>query len=505
MNARKIVALLLAVLLFCMTGCKNDPGSAQNGTNSENATANTVITLLYCSNDTFNPYTVKTKINFELCQLLFDPLISLDNNFSPIYKLAQSAVQNGNTWTVTIKNAVFSDNSSIKGDDVVYSFNLAKNHSNFRSALKDVKSVTADGNTVTFTLNINDPYFINLLNFPIIKSGSDNIRNEDSVLLTPIGAGRYILDENQTSLIKNDKYYDKLPKYNSIALLNAPNSESVSHYASVGATDFYYSNATEGQIFRMDGKKFSINQNRLCYLGINMSNPILSNVKVRYAISAALNRSNIASTAFYGNAVAANGPFSPFFKETESYQTIESSDNNKIAIENLEQIGYNIIDNGGTRKNIHGTPLSFSLLINKENSSHALAAELIKAQLSNVGIKINITALNYNDYVAALNKKSFVLYLAEVKLNNNFDISPLVVAGGSCAYGIADDESNKSLTDIVNKYKSGQAVITDVITSVGSQMPIIPICYCSGMIFYSEKIDRLNNASADDLYMFIQN
>lgn len=510
MKLKKYTAFLLAFMLIFIIGCKkNANGPSENQGVAGNNTAS--ITLLYCSNDTFNPYTLKTKVNNELCQLLYEPLISLDNNYNSVYRLAQSAVQNQNVWTITLRGTVFSDGSAVTGEDVVYSFNKAKANNGYSSALSHVSSVSSEGNKIVFTLTHSDPYFINLLNFPIIKANSDNLKNEDSVLLAPIGSGRYVLNNEQTALNLNDKYYGAKSKYSVINLVDAPDSESVAHYVEVGATDLYYASANDSDIFRMDGKKFVINQNRLVYLGVNLNNPVLQNVKIRYAISAALGRDKIVSTAYFGNAVAANGPISPYFKETLGHQTIESSANSKIAIENLEQIGYNILDNLGYRKNANNISLAFSLLINKENASHVLAAEIIKSQLSEVGIKVTVTALDFSSYTSALKSKSFQLYLAEVKINNNFDISPLITAGGSCAYGIpagsgtSGESSEISLTEIITKYKTGNASISDVITAVSSQMPFIPVCYRSGMIFYSENIGNVENASADDLFSFIKN
>lgn len=489
--------------LIFIFGCKEKTDNPSTDPNNSNSSSS--INLLYCSNDTFNPYTLKTKVNNELCQLLFDSLISLDNNFNPIYKLANSATQSGNIWTVTLKNTVFSDNSPITSDDVIYSFNLAKVHPSYAESLKNVSSVESDGNNIIFTLIKIDPYFVNLLNFPIIKSGSDNISNEDSVILPPIGVGRYLLNEEENGLTKNTNYYGEKPKYDNIHLVDAPDSESVAHYVEVGATDLYFASSSDSDIFRMDGKKFSINQNRLVYLGVNLANPILNNVKMRYALSSALSRDKIVTTAYYSNATAANGPLSPFFSETLGYQTIETSSNNKIAVENLEQIGYNKLDNLGIRRNANDTPLSFSLLINNDNPSHVLAANLIKTQLFEVGINITINALNYDRYVSALNSRSFQLYLAEVKISNNFDISPLITVGGSCAYGIIAEDTDSNLSDIVNKYSLGEASISDIITAVSSKMPFIPICYRSGMIFYNEKLGDVDNASADDLFIFFKN
>ena len=309
MKPKRIIALLMAICLsLTLCSCKEESAKPNQGiSGTEKISAN----LLYCANDTFNPYTLTTKVNMELCQLLFEPLVKLDNNFSPIYALAQSAEQNGKEWTVTLRSAKFSDGSPVTGEDVVYSFNLAKKSAVYSSSLAHAKTVSVLNNTVTFTLSYCDPYFVNLLNFPVLTKDSDKVYDQDSVLFPPIGAGRYLLNEEKTKLGLNPNYYGAPSRFGTINLINAPDSDSVSHYVEVGATDFYYANTGDGKIFRMDGKKITINQNRLIYLGLNLRHSVFKEPKIRYSISAALDRNKIATNAYYGNALPATGPLTP--------------------------------------------------------------------------------------------------------------------------------------------------------------------------------------------------
>ena len=518
MKTRKVLSILLAVIfVICIfSGCgKNQGTDNPDASEQSGSVAATNVKLLYCSNDTFNPYTLITKVNMELCQLLYEPLIKLNNNFEPIYALAKDSSANGNVWTVNLKSAKFSDGTTVTGEDIIYSFNLAKKSAYFSSSLAHVSSISSTESTVTFTLSYNDAFFINVLDFPIIKKDSDNIRNEDSVLAPPIGAGRYVLNQDQTQLVRNASYFGTAPRYETISLINAPDSESVAHYVEVGATDFYYANINDGHIIRMDGKKYNINQNRLIYMGMNLKLDIFKEVKVRYALSASIDRNKIVTSAYYGNALSATGPFTPVWSQVGNYQTIETSANNKIAIENLEQIGYNILDDSGFRKKNNGSKLSFSLLINSENASQVLAGDLIASQLKEAGIQIKINALPYSQYLSALNSGNFQLYLAEVKIGNNFDISNLVIHGGSCAYGIPAPTGNgeapdtekttySELNSIITKYREGNVSISEVITTVSAQMPFIPICYRSGILFYSDSMGEIKEASSGDLFISLQ-
>ncbi len=526
MKIKKLFLLFLcALLMLCSCGCSENAAKAPDSIAESVAISS--ANLLYCANDTFNPYTLTTKVNMELCQLLYDSLMTLDNSFSPIYSLASGHQSDGKVWTVTLKEAKFSDGSAVTGQDVIYSFRLAQNNPSFSSALVNVINISASGNSVVFTLKDYDAYFINLLTFPIIKNGSDKIYNSDSILLPPIGSGKYVLNTSLDKLARNPYYHGNAARFETINLVNAPDSESISHHVEVGSTDFYYADTLMGKILRMDGKRITINQNRLIYMGLNLNRSIFQEPKIRYSLSAAIDRNTIATTAFYGNALAATSPIHPAWNNTENYQTIETSSNTKIAIENLEQIGYNILDDAGYRRNSNGNALSFTLLINGESDFQKDTAALIAGNLQEVGIRITVNALPYESYLSALESGSFQLYLAEVKINNNFDISPLIVSGGSCAYGIpkeapsnsSDEETDEpeeptqsdgtdfpnDLSELVKRYKSGTVTVTELSSAVGAQMPFIPLCYRSGALFYSNQIGDISAASQSDLFMSLNN
>lgn len=502
---RSFLILICVLLCFISCGCKNNADDGPTGSQHEKIeTEYKNISLLYCATDTYDPYTLISKSNAELCQLLYDPLYKIDNNFEPISVLAQSAVQDGKKWTVSLKKVNFTDGTPLTAEDVIFSFNLAKNCARYSSQLSFVNEVTASDNNVIFELSINDPYFINVLDFPIIKTDSNALYNEDSVLLPPIGTGRYFLNSSQTVLIINENYFGEKGNISNIKLIDAPDSESINHYVEVGATDIYYADTSEGSIVRMSGKKANTNRNVLVYIGINDNDALFKNINMRYAVSSALSRDKIVTSAFFGNAVAATGPFHPAFKAVTSYQTSPTFAKKEISVENLKKIGYNELDEAGYRVNSSGSVLQISLLVNSENPQRLAAADMIVSQLKDVGLKVNVRKLPYSEYIEALEEGNFQLYLGEIKLDNNFDISQLVVDGGRCAYGkVTDPEDAVSMESVINEYHNGTVSITNVITAIQSQMPFIPICYRSGIVFYNENIEDGLEFSENDLFMSI--
>ncbi len=539
MKSKRFLKLIVTlILLFAVSGCNKMPDNSGSSyvsdpVKTEKKTAD-YMTLLYSAADTFNPYTVKTNINRQLCMLLYEPLVEVNNEFEPVYSLAKTVKTSGKRCVVTLKDTVFSDGSSVTADDVVYSCKLAmKAKNSYSKKLYSVKSVSAaDSETVEFILSKTDPYFVNLLDFPIIKAKSDTVTDSDSVVQPPIGCGRYKVSKSKQSLVINNKYSGKKGSIKKIALINAPDSESVAHYAQIGAADMYYSDVSDGTILRISGKKLDVNLNNLVYIGINKNYGDLVENALRQAISSGIDRSKICQDSYYNNAVAATGFFNPVWKATSAVQNIQISANSQITIENLEKIGYNRLDSKGIRMNSSGHTLHFTLLVNSENRIRVAAANNIASQLSEVGIKITVVEKKFKQYRAALKKGNFQLFLGEVKLTDNMDISCLVTEGGSAAYGLykekedKDEEDNKKsnkdseekeedkkkdendlslLTpgDVVNGFYEGENTITDIASVLLNDMPFVPVCYRTGVLFCNENIENIKSYSASDIYSSI--
>ena len=533
MKRLKITAIVLSALIF-LSGCRAKPdgtsSSAEPPTAVEAAGSRNYLTMLYSAADTFNPYTAATNINRQLCRLLYEPLLKTDNSYNISYSLAQSAEVKGKECTVTLKSRYFSDGSALTADDVVYSFNLAKK-SNTEYAYKLYEALSAtvrDSKTVVIKLDRADPYFANTLDFPIIKKGSDTRTDADGVTHPPIGCGRFKLNDSEDKLITNEHDPGKDRMIKEIRLINAPDSDAVGHYVEIGAADMYYSDISDGNILRMSGKKVNINLNHLIYIGANLSDEQLSLNALRQAISSGLDRKEICRDGYFNNALPANGFFNPAWEAVKSVQNINLQANKEITVENLEEIGYNKLDSAGVRTNGAGKKLKFELLVNKENRLRVTAARIIAKRLSEYGISVNVAEKSFADYTAALSSGNFQLYLAEVAITPNMDISSLITEGGSAAYGIkkpekkADEkteqtgstestaseaeqteEQNLTAAELVSGFYAGTNTLADLSSVLQTEMPVIPLCYRTGVLFYNDKIENVNNSSCSDIYFSI--
>lgn len=507
---KKIISILLVIaVVFSFSSCGSKLVNEQNSEiKTDTAETKKSITLLYSATDGFNPYNATTETNRNLLKLVYEPLVKLDNEYNPVYTVAKSVTVKGKTCTVTLNDISFSDGSSLTTDDVIYSYKLAKKSKTaYASKLYNIKDVSAsDNKTLKFTLEKHDPYCANILTFPILKKGSETKRDSDGVLTAPIGSGKFKVNSTNDGLLANEKSGYK-GSITSIKLINAPDIESVTHYAQIGAADIYYSDISDGSLTRMTGEKQNINLNNLVYLGINKNNALLNENLLRQAISTAIDRSVICQNAYFNNAVSATGFFSPVWNETKSVQNIQNTANKEITIENLEKIGYNRLDSDGVRQNESGKKLEFTLLVNSDNSNRVLAAQLVKSQLESVGFKISIVKKPYKKYLKALKKGDFELYLAEIKLTENMDISSLVSKNGSAAWGVRkskkNNDSQKTIQEVVNGFYKGENSIADLSSVLQGQMPVVPLCYRTATLFYNDKIENVKNASESDIYFSI--
>lgn len=512
---RKVICVLLCLsMCFSLVCCKSSDKNTSSNSTDKNAVTlkNEEISLIYSSADSFNPYSAATKYNRELSHLLYDPLIVCDNGFNPVYRLASSAKIEGNTCTVKLKTAQFSDGSPVTAEDVIYSYNAAKKSNTIYAAeLYEVVSVSASGDEIVFTLSQTDPYFLNLLDFPIIKASSDGIKNSDGVELAPVGAGRYYVDSNMNILLRNDNYYGKLGEVSKINLINAPDEISATHYVEVGATDIYYADESVGNIARMSGKRADVNTNNFVYIGINSAYGQLSNSLLRYAISSAINRTEICHSAYFDNATPASGFFNPQIKETSAAQSLKIESDMQITIENLGKMGYNKL-NQGFYCNDSGNHITLTLLVNADNLSRVAAAKLIASECKLCGIEINVIERSYSEYISLLSSGNFQLYLGEIMVLNNMDLSSLVVSGGSAAYGVGtiiDENTGQAGKTVcalmVDKYKKGECMLSDLAGAFLSEMPQIPVCYRKGMLFYTSRIKNKAKPSCSDIFFSFEN
>ena len=124
-------------------------------------------------------------------------------------------------------------------------------------------------------------------------------------------------------------------------------------------------------------------------------------------------------------------------------------------------------------------------MVNSGNAFREEAAQLISEQLAQAGIGVEITTLAYDQYVQTISSGSYDLYLGEVNLSCNMDLTPLFAKGGAVSYGI--DTAGATCT-AYTRLLNGEIQLADFLTAFNEELPIIPLCYRGGLLLYSRAI-----------------
>ncbi len=483
---KKIAALFLiiCVVITAFSGCKdsitasNDPVVVSNISDQKEGT----LKLAYSKADLLDPFVSSMSANIQIMGLIYDGLYKLDKSYEPIPVIAKSAIVGGTTVNVTLSSAVFSDGTQITANDVVYSFEQARYSPAYSTKLINfVQANATTSNMVVFTLDFPDPYALAALTFPIVKSGS--------VGELPVGSGRYVPEKSgeSTYLVVNKNKSGFNPSIKTIMLVPVRDSSSIETSLEIGNTGFYYNDLGSGEYLRINAKTVDMGINNFVYLGFNSESPVFSDPLIRQAVNLAVNRNEIVTTAFQGHAREAYSPFNPDWYALASKDLVISKDVEKAA----ELIAQSETD-------IEGEEIS--LLVNKENSFKLEAAQFIKASLEKLGFKVKLKDYETEYYTEAVEIGAYDLYIGEVRLSPNMDLSPLL-SGGDVSYGINSECTSSAR---YTQFLSGGCELMDFINTFNEDLPLIPLCYRNAAASYTNAMNSEFGCCDGDVFYDIE-
>lgn len=496
---KTIACVLLSALVVSFTGCDKKTQVAVSATvstpqkSSSSAASDTVFdgsfSLPYTSVPFFNPLLPASSQNEALWPLIYDCLCEPGTNYSPVMRLAASVTSSGTTATVNLKSGlVFTDGSSLTGQDVVYSLNFVKTHvgSPYNAALSNITSITAQGLTVTLTLKSPDPLIANMLNVPIIKKNSD-IQGD------AIGSGRYSYTKNgvNATLSINTKWYNgKSSTLSQISLVNIPDSNSIMSSLAIGEINYVYSDSGGGPApTAVNTETASVNLNRLLYIGINTTKPHLNNAHFRRALSLSIDRKQLVSQTYSNRAAPSALPFNPSL-------SILPPQSEKVITADYDTATSEMTIAGGAGSS-SAAPLV--LLVNQDDAVRVAAAKYIASCFGKAGVNVTVSSVPFSQYQSMISQGNFDMYIGETELANDMDISPLLAPGGACAF---DVPANSKTYAAFESWRAGSSKISAVASAFNSEMPFIPLCYRMGTTSYTSGLSGVMATSGDIFFNF---
>lgn len=379
--------------------------------------------FVYCgqgSLSTFNPQLVDSGITVDvLSPQIYNTLLTLDSDtLKPVPSLAKSwhVNQAGTEYTFDLRHDIpfqttswFTPSRTMNAADVVFSFRRIIDANNpyhyvhggvypwftgldFQNMLLSVKAV--DKYTVKFTLNHPNNSFLENLATPhavvLSKEYANKLqRNGEKEHLDthPVGTGPFYLSDYEINdyvrLKRNNHYWDGVAKMQQVVLnISQRGTGSLAKLLS-GECDVLNAPIASQLPTIKRHKHIALTSKpamNVAFLALNTAKNGLDDVRVRKAISYAINRQNILDSVFYGTGSIAYNILPPTsWAYNRDSSQIRFDRNYALAL--LRAAGFE-----------HGLELTMSVPAapRRYDPSPRKTAELIQSNLADVGITVTL-------------------------------------------------------------------------------------------------------------------
>jgi len=350
-----------------------------------------------------------------------ETLVGANEDFSLKPGLATSWEQlDENTWEFKLRdNVTFHDGSKMTAKDVNFTLEkVISENAKVASMLKIDSIEIVDNYTLKIKTKEINPILPGVLHYPDTAIISPSSYNEKGEFVKPVGTGPYKFEsfDEQTrvlTVVKNENWWGGEVGLDKIILKGIPDPNTRAMAIENGEVDFTvdvpYSETD--RINAIDGINVEKYKTPRVYkLDLNLKHEPLEDVRVRQAMSYAINRSDIAENVLYNVGEAAAGPFLPTMvwanKSLKPYsQDLEKAD------ELLTAAGWVDTDGDGIRDK-DGKPLKLNLMTYAARPGLPPMAEAMAAQLKEAGIGIETEVMEMGSIDDRREKGDWDIYLA---------------------------------------------------------------------------------------------
>jgi peptide/nickel transport system substrate-binding protein len=400
-----VFAVCLLPSAFLSTGCFQPRATQDPG----------IITIAVRSGpNTLDPRLSNDEATQRMSQLVYSPLLEHTDDLRIRPALAQR-LDNPDplTYIAHLRHGVtFHDGHELTSRDVVYTFRSILDPallSPFSGAFRLLKNVRAlDEHTVVFTLT--EPFAA----FPLQLTGVPPIVPADagdSLQTLPIGTGpyRFVRYEPDETLVLSafEQYWDGPPNNRGIVMKVVPDDTMRGLELRKGTTDLVVNDLPPDIVYQLEKSgQFAIERSPgldFFYLGINMRDPVLADVRVRHAIGYATNRDAIIKYLRRGLGRPAVGLVPDLawaFEPAVFHFTYDAH----LAGRLLDEAGYPDPDGDGPRARMK---LSLKISTNEETRIQATA---IQHDLGRVGIELDVRSYEFATFYTDVVHGNFQLF-----------------------------------------------------------------------------------------------
>ena len=469
---RTLITLTLCFVLG-LSACSDAPVAAPEepvvSPSPETTAEPQQFTLPYYPDANLHPILGDNRANMVLTSLVYQGLFELDNSFTPHGVLCSdySVSDDKLIWTFSLSDKTFSDGSPVTADDVVFSLQTARSSNLYANRLADVQTIFAGAdNTVVLTLIRPNMQLPVLLDIPVIRDFQDGSM--------PLGTGPYRFEEDTgpLRLVREEFAPDTIPE--EIPLLAIESADDLIYAFDAGNISLTISDLTGANALGYSAgyEAFAFPTTTMLYVGFRAADGPCADPLVRQAISRSFDRDTVAASLLAGHAAATCLPVSPRSTLYSSAHEKAGGYDPAAAAALLTEAGYTKGDDGLLHRG--RSALSLTFVVNTDNSFKLAIAEYLTGQLTDMGMDVTLKKLAWDDYLTALSSGEFDLYLGEVTLTADFDLSALLDAEGSLNFGGYQSPEMDTAQLILRSAGVGELLLFDQFLA---DAPFAPLCF----------------------------
>ncbi len=498
-----------------------EQNNAQDTANQEETKVEQVLNLGIAGFDTMNPILSNNKYVQKISKLIYQPLISINNNYELEDCIASEwAKTSETTYVIKLKeNVRWSNGGNCTAEDVLYTIDRLKEITSSNIYIYNVQYIIQaeiiDTYTIRITLSKEIPFFEYNLNFPIMCKkyyGEENFRESEKSKM-PIGTGEYVISEIQDSkiiLTKSENFWNK-PKDEETQI----ETIKINLYSSVGEM---YNDFKLGKLDLINTSNVNIEDyigtigyNKVedvgrehDYLAFNMESKVLSNLEVRQAINYTIDKNAIIASIYNGKYTVSDFPL-PNINWLYQGNSENKSDPEK-AKQILQENGWEFKYNYWQKYvNYYTRKLNFRLVVNSSNQTRVRVAEMIKQQLEAIGIKVTIVQANDNQYNNYKTYRNYDMILGGTYIGTNPDVERYFGDGNLANFH--NEEAKTIINELRNitdkeilkeKYKRLYQIYTE-------EIPYISLYHSYEITAYSKSLAGSISANWYNMFYSINN
>ncbi len=536
---KKALSLLLAVMLVLSLAAYGSASAEITQTpTTQPATEATEPASAYA----IDTLTIGTTASIETAvfgEYNFDMLASGVSELPLVYQdtmgeyhplLASYTTEDAATWTYTIQDGMtWSDGEPVTAEDILFTlqYDQANGSANFEAQTNDEGKVTeakyvgytVSDDKMSLSLTLASPNvreLSNMTSFRVmpkhIYEGKDTVTEAEG----RITCGPYVLEsfnkEAGTITFTVNAHYPQKPNAEKIVYQLFGNEDTMYLALQQGDIDMVwaYSTGVAGtyqDVLSADGNVALVNvaaANAPAVLAFNNAKGLFSDENLRQAVSYALNYAEFKT--YFGSAYAEipNRGFVP--STTVGYQDTEklTTDTAK-AEEYMKAAGYAEKNADGFYVNADGQIAAFTLTVNAAKETHVGYAELIKTQLEQFGIQVNLDAVDKDSYNAKTSNKfsennitmeAAIYGYTAAGMGMGNGLGSIYVDGNHAVQGgcqVFDEAFSAILSEMksaktIEEYYAGAAKLQDY---YAAHTPLIALYWDNMMLAYSAALDNV--------------